>query len=160
MELSLSHTAFEPIQSTDLHASGWEAAQFPVFIALMLVCIVAGIWAIRAHARDRREAIAHAEARDRRLNDLTRASDERIHARLWAELDRTRAVYDRNCGEQWGRFMQEVNAGFGRLEQQLTGIETQLAGMHERSSLPFNEAMVVIQQAGLAAARLHARMHQ
>lgn len=160
MELSISHTAFDPAQATHTQAGGWEAAQVPVFIVLVLACIAAGIWAIQAHARDRREAIAHAEARDRRLNELKRASDDRIRARLGIELDRSRSAYDRNSGEQWGRFIQEVNAGFGRLEQQLSGVETQLAGMHERTSVQFNEAMVVIQQAGLAAMRLRTSMGQ
>lgn len=160
MELSFTQPLIEPTAAVLAQAGAWEDAQVPIYVLLALACISACIWSIRSHARDRRAAVTQAEARDRRLNELTSASDERIRRLLMHELELTRSAHDRDISEQLGRFIREVNAGLGRLEQQLTSVEVQLKGGQERTSLLFNEAMVVIQQAGSAAARMEARYHR
>ena len=135
----------------------WEALWIPVLSALIIACLGSGIWSIRSRARNTRNATLETELLDRRLNDMVRASDERLRARLNAELERTRASHDQRSGEEWGRLMTGLNNGFRQLEERLLEAEKQFAPDHARTAARLNEAMVVIQQAGLAVARANAR---
>ncbi|MEO8589277.1 MAG: hypothetical protein ABI432_07920 [Flavobacteriales bacterium] len=145
------------ITSPVAHSISWEAVQEMAFVLLSLVCLVGGLWAVWADARNRQRATSEAEAYGRRLNALVVAHDERLMAGLQKELERTRSAYDDAIGEHWPPLLIELGKGFGRVEQRITRSEEDLDALHDQSAARLNEALVLMQQVGMAAARSMSR---
>jgi len=138
-------------------ATPWELVEVPMFVLLAVGCCMALVWSVRAKASTIRNAALEAESFHRRINEMALASDARLRGMLHRELERSRAHHTSATTSEWDRLMMELGNGFGRLEQHTTQAEQNVAFEHDRTLVRLNEAMVVLQQVGLAAARASAQ---
>ena len=149
------------LESADAGSLGggipWGAIQTPVFILQGLCCVAAGLWAYRAHMRNGRRAELETNRDMQRFTRTVIAHQARTVSALRIELERNRWSYERASEREWGMAKAEIGIAYERLAAQLEGAEVLFREEHDRTIGRFNEALVVIQQAGMAAARIVAR---
>lgn len=132
----------------------WASIQTPVFILQGLFCVAAGLWALRLHARDGRRAVEDATRQLQRFTRLVVERQDRTLSALGVELERNRTAYDRAAEREWTMAQAEVRKAYERVAAGVEVVEKHFGEEYERSTGRFNEALVVIQQAGMAAARM------
>ncbi len=132
----------------------WTSIQTPVFILQGLFCVAAALWAVRARTRDGRRAAVDSARQLRRFTRLVVEHQDRTLSALWVELERTRMTYDRASEREWTMAQAEVRKAYERVAARVEVAEKRFGEERERATSGFNEALVVIQQAGMAAARI------
>lgn len=137
-------------------AIAWTSLQTPLLIAQGSFCALAALWAFRAHSRDAHRAAEEITAQAQLFAQRLSAGQDRVLSAMRVELERTRSAYDRAIEREWSTARAEVGKAYERIAKLADEAQDRFDEEHDRTIGRFNEALVILQQAGMASARIMA----